>query len=249
LINTVAELPAREWLETESFKAFIGDDPINARSIYQSPFTYHSKAGHIFAANELPRINDRTNATWNRMRVLQCNQRFAAAPNPGQKKAIDGLSDLILKTERPGITAWAIRGVQRLVTQHQYTNPESSAIAIGNWQKGSDQLEHFFEDQLQLSPDPKELLARTGVFKAYSDWARLNNHKGMSSTEFYKNFPKLLQKKGILNPTTKLNGQRAYRGICARPAERDTMLEPINPGRKRSVADDEESAGFFRKLN
>jgi P4 family phage/plasmid primase-like protien len=152
LLNIVAELPEREWIETEPFKAFVGDDAITARRIYSKPFTFRYRGGHIFAANTLPRIGDRTEATWNRLLLLTCNNRFHRAPSAGGRKAEDGLAHRLASTEMPGIIAWAVEGYQRLLLNGSYTVPPSSMEALNMWRNGSDPLVEFFDTWLEISP-------------------------------------------------------------------------------------------------
>lgn len=226
LLNTVAELPEKEWIETESFKAFIGNDAINARQIYGVPFTYFSRAGHIFAANALPRVSDRSDATWNRMLVLTCNQRFFDSPAPGQRQAVKGLDRRILDAEQFGIIAWAVRGLERLLVQGRFTEPASSKVAVGKWKRGSDQLEEFFDDTLEVAP--KSRLPRRAVYDAYRWWALSTGHKVMASERFREAFIGFLKRKtGDQEPAYKSHGIDSYRGIRQRPRDdREQLLEP-----------------------
>jgi putative DNA primase/helicase len=230
LLNTVAELPEKEWIETESFKAFVGDDAINARQIYGVPFTYFSRAAHIFAANALPRVADRSNATWNRMIVISCNNRFYRDPAPGQRQARDGLATAIVEAQKAGIIVWAVRGLERLLSRGRYTHPASSLEVVQRWKENSDQLEEFFAEMLEVNP--KSNLPVRAVYDTYRGWATNTNHRAMASERFREAFVGFLQRKtGDKEPKYKSHGVMAYRGIRQRPVDfRETQLHTVPEG-------------------
>jgi putative DNA primase/helicase len=105
LCNVVSELPETDWLEPSAFKALTGDDLINARNPYGRPFSFTSVAGHVYAANSLPRINDRSEASWNRLVIVGFRHPFHLKPKAGQRQAVRGLAQDIVRDEREGVVA------------------------------------------------------------------------------------------------------------------------------------------------
>lgn len=79
-LNAVGELPEREIIASESFKAIVTGDPIVGRVIRESPIIFRPRAGHYFAANRLPGTSDQSEGFWRRLIVLTFNGSFEGDP-------------------------------------------------------------------------------------------------------------------------------------------------------------------------
>ena len=124
-LNLVHEIPPKAIAGGTDFKAIITGDPITAREIYKSPYTYRPRTAHVFSANELPGSTDITEGFWRRVVVLTMPKRF-----DGTQQMIPELAKKIIAAEMPGVLAWAVEGAQRLLTQDAYTIPASSLEAV-----------------------------------------------------------------------------------------------------------------------
>lgn len=217
LCNVVSELPETDWLEPSAFKALTGDDLISARHPYGRAFFYVAKAGHVYAANALPRIADRSDASWNRLVIVTFNHRFWSNPAEGQKAKVKGLVEDILANEREGIVSWALEGLRRLLKNRMVlTEVGSSDEAVTTLRNESDQLRLFFDDRVEIAPvGPRNNPEVDEVFTAYKSWAQHTRHQVLPLSRFGREFKGLLVRMtGVADPRSKNSrGRRTYVGI------------------------------------
>jgi len=214
LCNVVSELPETDWLEPSAFKALTGDDLINARNPYGRPFSFTSRAGHIYAANSLPRINDRSEASWNRLVIIGFRHRFHLEPKDGQKRAVRGLAQQIVELEREGVVAWAVAGLRRLLANKMVLTALGSSDAVVEVLRNeSDQLRLFLAERLVVEPSGCPEIA--WVYANYVEWSRDTHHPTLSKSRFGREFTALLRNiTGLQEPrSSNHKGNRTYRGI------------------------------------
>jgi putative DNA primase/helicase len=180
-LNAVAELPERDILESETFKAVVGGDALMVARKHQRPFTLRSIAGHLFACNALPGTKDQSDGFWRRFLVVPFERRFTEAERDLT------LARKLVSSELPGIAAWAIEGARRLQERGRYEPPASSIDAKQEWQRESDQVRQFIEectaDGGRMSP--------TRAFESYAFWSKRTGHAGLSRGRFWKRLSKL----------------------------------------------------------
>lgn len=230
LLNVVAEIQETEWMDPASFKALVGDDMMSGRSPYKDVITFRPVAGHVFGANGLPRINDRSSASWNRLLVLSYNRVFVRKGAPGNgPRARAGLAEAVLRDETPGVVAWAVAGLRRLLANGlSYTRVGTSEAAVAALRSQSDQLSAFFTEQCDLDADAREI--KRLVYERYAQWARATNHAVLSSTMFGREFVPLLRRMTTVpDPTSSDHkGRPTYVGVRLRAIKLDEMPKRID---------------------
>jgi putative DNA primase/helicase len=174
LLNTVNELPEFELLDTEVVKCVISGDPTTARHIREAPFRFAPRAGHIFAANRLPRTSDSTHGFWRRFVVIAFNRTVK------ESKYILTLADDILAAERPAIVCWALEGAARALRQRGYTIPASSRKALDDWRRDADPLRRFLLECARKPAEGQQGARGKEVYAAYKAWCRENGDRALA---------------------------------------------------------------------
>ena len=221
LLNLVAEVPATELVRSESFKAIVAGDVTKGRNVCQRPFDFNPVAAHVFAANTLPHVNDRSEGVWTRWLVLTFNRRFLKAAGGGAGTATVGLAEAILADEVPGIVAWAVEGLKRLLANAgAFTRPASSQRTLAEWRRESNPVALFFDAELLL--DPGESISTGDLYRAYRAWCDANGFaKPLSHPSFGKMLHALLRERSGRGEVTKmLHGSTIFVGV--RPKETTT---------------------------
>lgn len=187
-LNQVNELPSVNLLRTDAFKNIIDGQPIQARKIRGNPVTFRPVAGHLFAANELPGINDQTHALWRRFVLLRFNRRFTDA------EKVPGLAKEIIETEAAGILSWAVAGAVRLFQTGQLTPVTSSEAELAAWRKSCDSVATFIEeDKEPVVGTPSDTISGFGnhgwsqaapLFQEYRSFCTANGYKSVSNRKF-----------------------------------------------------------------
>lgn len=172
LLNSVSELPEQDIIDSDTFKAIISGDTIEARNPTEKPFSYRPIAGHIYACNRLPGTTDQSHGFWRRFIVLKYGKTFAVD---------SGFSEGII-ADVAGTVGWALAGVPELLARARFDVPVSSDALKREWRMSSDQVAVFFEETLEPSAD--EWIQSRELYRLYKEWATENGHRAMASNKF-----------------------------------------------------------------
>jgi P4 family phage/plasmid primase-like protien len=178
-LNAVSELPESEILATESFKAIITGDPIEGRHLFKPPITFRPVAGHIYSANRLPGTNDHSFGFWRRLLPIAFNRCFSEA------EAVKGLGERIAQTELAGVAAWAVAGIERLLTRGHYETPPSTLTALDRWRLEADPVALFLLEWTEPDHEGAGIFAAE-FYEAFCYWAERTGHRRISNITFGK---------------------------------------------------------------
>jgi len=183
LANIVDEVPSKDIVAGNMFKAVITGNQVSAERKYQPKFTFRPRAAHVFACNELPNTADLSEAFFDRFIVLHFRRKLR-----GTALAVRDIADRVIAACRPGIIAWAVEGAERLIAQGRYTLPDSSRDLLEHWRKNCDNVAIFF-DECTLAANFDEPIGlgngtKAGkLYEEYRQWCDKNGfHKGSSKT-------------------------------------------------------------------
>lgn len=178
LLNVVGELPEREMIAGEAFKAIVAGDKIQGRSPYEKPFTFQPLSAHYFAANKLPSTRDTSHGFWRRFVLLTFNNKFP----DGDPRRNPYMAEEILAVDRAALVSWLADGAARLVTQKRYTIPASHAAALAQWKENADQVACFLVDKSYVGGKAKK--RASDLYAEYRRWALDNGHNALASNTF-----------------------------------------------------------------
>ncbi len=181
LLNVVSELPRADVLKGEAFKAVVAGDEMHGRRIYESPFNFQPRAGHVFAANCLPPVDDLSRAFWERVLVITFNRVFT------DRERVKGLDQHLIHTELAGIAAWAVEGARRLLARGAtatYTVPPSHSTALQAWRLNADQVAQWVAERTRPPAPGGVWLSGSGAYADYGDWAHQNGHHKLAANKF-----------------------------------------------------------------
>ena len=123
-LNVMTELTTGALMADGGFKTLVSTgEPILIDPKFVKAFQYTPRAKHVIATNNLPNINDRTEATFNRLLLIPFLRVINAADQD-----IELLGKL--KAEMPGILAWALKGAKRLAENKGQWTEIGSAVAL-----------------------------------------------------------------------------------------------------------------------
>ena len=91
--------------DDSAIKIMSSKDKIPARYLYREDFDYQPTHKLWIRGNHKPGVRDHSEAFWRRIVMIPFRKKFSGADN----EKLD-LHDVILKTEGPGVLAWAVRG-------------------------------------------------------------------------------------------------------------------------------------------
>ena len=144
LLNTVNDIGKTEHLDDGGFKRLTGGDEIVVNEKYIRRFSYRPIASHVIACNTLPKVDDKTDAVYNRLLILIFNRRLKSDE---QNKWL--LRDLM--PEMPAILNWSLDGARRLLKQGDYSPCPSSSATVRGYKFEQNDAWAFITERAQFS--------------------------------------------------------------------------------------------------
>lgn len=172
-INIVQEMPEREVIESDAVKAVIDGNTVNGRHPKGQPFFFKPKAGHVFAANALPPVNDFSPGFWRRWVIIPFERNYEHDPERKDKMVMHAQ----LTRELPGICMWAIAGAQRIIAAGRYTMVPSGEAMIHKWRTKTDMVAMFIAERCKPVKLAKLGTGTVRLYKTFQEWCLSTGHK------------------------------------------------------------------------
>lgn len=165
-LNLVTEIDSHALVADGGFKTLISmEEPIEINAKYKPRFTYWPTAKHVFLSNNLPRVTDRSEGVIGRFIIIPFTRVFAASEQD------DTLKDT-LRTEMPGIIAWAVEGAKRLIVRRgKFTKPAAGVTLIDELRRQANPAIDFKQECLVV--DVSNAIPLTRLVDRFNAW-----HKG-----------------------------------------------------------------------
>ncbi len=216
LANIGDDIDAKEIIDTGTIKKLFSGESLTVQRKYKDPFTMRNFAKMIFSCNQLPRILDKTQGMYSRLILVPFTAEFKSTDkdfDPFIEEKIttpEALSHLLNR---------ALRGLNRLLSNNRFTEPQLALDALINYQKiNSTALTWVDEDYIEI----EELLSKPTniLYSDFSDWCTLNGIKNVPTIRtFHKDVEEhfFLERKRARNEET--GGKYSYYFIKQKPEE------------------------------
>jgi len=166
-----------------NFKKLTGGDSIQAKRLYQGPFSFTYDGGMMFATNEVPNVpvSDDDTAFWRRWIIVHFDNQFPE----GSDKRDPELGDKLQQPENlSAVLNWAIEGWGRLLEQGGFSNvPERPDTTREQWQTWGDSVDYFLSNVAVMDRDA-ESITTNEAWEVYRSWCMENGHDFVGQTKF-----------------------------------------------------------------
>lgn len=165
LLNLFPDLPSQSLTLTGAFKMLVGGDVIGSERKFGSFFTFTNYARLIFSANKPPKISDDSYAFWRRWAMINFPNSFK-----GKQANKTLLASLTTQTELSGLLNLALTGLQRLLTNDDFSYKPTVDEVQETYLRAADPVYSFLKDCCVTSADdstPKDELY--DGFKTYCE--------------------------------------------------------------------------------
>ena len=192
LFNIASEMSHRDMRDTDIFKRLTEGGVVDVKQMWYQPYLMENRTKLIFACNNIPDTTDQSYGFLRRMLIVPFNQTFEGA-------AEDKYLDEKFKAELPGIFNIFLEGYRRLKAQGEFTESESSSVALANYAEENNPVTDFLNEYPGVTVNPLNgkctLVTLQDLYKAYVDYntvgeARDKKHKPMD----LKNFSRFLRR-------------------------------------------------------
>lgn len=156
---TASEANEGTRINESRIKSITGRDPITARFLYQSEFTFTPEFKLWLSVNHLPRVRDDSDGFWSRPHQIPFNQTYTGREDKE-------LKDKLLQ-ESDGILAWAIRGMLDW-RENGLLPPDVTLRAKKDYRMRQEPLSEFYDDECVFHP--AAYIHVSDLFAAYHRW-------------------------------------------------------------------------------
>ena len=170
-------------LNSETFKALVSGEPLQAREPYGKSFTISNTVRFIVNANELPKETEQTTAYFRRYLIVP----FDVTISEGNRD-ID-LADKIITNELSGVFNWILQGLERIIEHRSFTHCEKSLEALEDFRLKSDSIA-LFTEEFNFEPTEEDKTSLVSLYRKYKEFCQDERFKPLGKNKFSANLEK-----------------------------------------------------------
>lgn len=216
-------------LRCAKLKQISGNDPIQVRNLYKSPFNFVPVFKLIIQTNNLPHINGDDQALGLRMRLIKFGTTFTDNPiMPHERKINRGLKDRIKNNKEKFANAFFSILLQYYNIYANNNNnrldmPEGVKKDTMEYLHDNDTTAQFIDARITKTTNKKDFVSSSELYSDFQKFCEENKYKLIKTNEF-KN---TLIKKGFVFSKTKTNNGFAYIKLNENPLENGVIQDVI----------------------
>lgn len=186
------------------FKTITSNEPLAVSLLYtQTPWQGSLNCKLLLASNSIPTLFDDSSAIANRWVPLTFDRSFL------DHEQID-LADRLIE-ELPGIAAWAVQGLQRLMRNGRFSMPQSSRDELGNMIASGSPIESYIRERLVVSKGLK--VPESDLWDDYCKWYVVEGLEQMKRRDFIRSLADALRSRGASHKQSIKFTQSVLRGF------------------------------------
>lgn len=174
---TLSEPKRSITLDASIVKRLTGGEAISARELRKDPFLFVPQLTMWMSCNDLPRVNDKSLFTSNRLRVIQFNRHF------DETEQDKSLKDQFRSMEaRQGIFKWLVEGYKRYHFEGLIM-PDKMKTVVRQYQDSNDTVLQFIQAQCEQVEGETE--RRSELYRQFQSWARTEGFEKLTKSVFF----------------------------------------------------------------
>ena len=175
LANISIETNAKSSIYDAMFKAIISGDTIAADRKYGHPFKFRPFCKMVFALNNMPQVNDKTDAYFKRLLIIRLTRQFSDIEQDRELKQK-------LVKEVNGIFLWILQGYHRLRSRGYFAPGAQVDAETEEYRKENNSVLTFVEEECKL--DATMVISKDALYKTYKDWCKDSGLGAFSKKKF-----------------------------------------------------------------
>ncbi len=177
--NVFADIPPLKMKSTDIIKSLTGyTDKISGEKKFKDTFEFVNGAKLIFSANQLPEVDDETEAFWNRVILIDFPHKFE-----GSSEDKDLIKKLTTPEELSGLLNFALEGLDQLLKNVKFTYDHETTHE--RWQKLTkveNPVSEFMENCIEIRVDTSA--NKEALYNAYVVYCHMVTKAPVSKNKF-----------------------------------------------------------------
>lgn len=182
--NIFADISDHELTRVGILKAIISGDPIDVEKKGKDPFKMKNFAKLFYSCNQLPEINEDSDAVFRRFIITEWNQQFK-----GEKDNKNLIFELTTEEELSGILNLLIHKARRLLSQQKLSYDQSTEQLRIEWKQRADPVQ-LFVNKFLVKKDG-HIAKKSEVYSKYVEYCTSMKIIPKSQAEFTKRMKNL----------------------------------------------------------
>jgi len=217
LANIFSDISNNELSKVGIVKALISGDPIDVEKKGKDPFKMKNFAKLFYSCNQLPEINEDSDAVYRRFMITEWNQQFK-----GDKDNKSLIFELTTEEELSGILNLLLHKTRRLLAQQKFSYDQSTEQLRIEWKQRADPVQ-LFVHQFLVKKDGY-VVKKSELYSKYVEYCKSMNIVPKSQVQLTKRMKNL----GFIDDVQKVrNGNLDPKGTAARIWKSVTFVTPL----------------------
>lgn len=175
LVNYASEINGK--VNPALLKQLASNEPIDARLPFGVPLTIKNYAKLIFNCNVLPETDENTNAFFRRFLIIKFDKVI------DEKMQDKELASRIINSELNGVFNWILLGLERLLSQKNFTHSQAVERALYSYKTSSDSVLLYLSEN-SAKKSIKSYLQIQNLFDSYRLFCQDWNCKYINKSQF-----------------------------------------------------------------
>ena len=193
--------------DTGTLKKLFSGNAIMVERKGERPYTIEPYATHIYSCNNIPRSFDKSDGFYRRWLLIPFNAKFSVNDVDYDPMIGDKITE---PTALSYLLNIGLRGVQRLIKNGRFTEPQSVIDALEAYKADNSTVLSWIDDK-GLTEDYFLEKPRDVLYSEFADWCKLSGIKSSNVTGKKTFFKEVVQKFELEEkPKQKVDGKRYF---------------------------------------
>jgi len=184
LANINGDLPSKPIKDTGLIKKCTGQDPLTVAKKHKDPFQFYNHAKLLFAANDIPKTYDNSDAMHRRLDVIDFPNKF---DTNDPKTDPELIYKLITPEELSGLLNESLRELKILLETGSFHNEKEIDVRRLDYIRRTDPVQYFGIKYLKQNMDPEHHIERQTLYNYYVEMCRALEVVPTNSSWFSRN--------------------------------------------------------------
>lgn len=213
LVNICSDVGELDKTAEGVLKQFTSGDPMQFDRKGLSPISAKPTAKLLLSTNNRPRIHDRSKGLFRRLLFIRWNKEIPLSKQ-NSLYAQCASPNWPFRKELPGILNFALAGLKRLRENNRFSEPESSSLALREYQRESNPARTFLEENYEYNPIGKERI--DDVMESYQEMCRRLGYHPLAEAQFGREIRRVFPQIKRIRPNRCGERYGAYEGLLKR---------------------------------
>jgi putative DNA primase/helicase len=170
-MNSIADMREVQLRDVEgTIKMATDGEMLDIRYQYNEGTSAKITARTVTSCNQLPRFYEKSDAIWERLRIISFPVKFRGMPNQNKNLRYEIVAD-----ELPGIFVWALKGLADLQEMNVFPEHSLGEEIKAKHKSACDPIGTFLVQSFERSDECK--LESAYIFDKYKAWANAGGYR------------------------------------------------------------------------